>query len=280
MKTTIQATSKLRASQHDSLAEVPRPPLTKIIATIGPASSEPGIVRKLIDAGVSIFRLNFSHGALEDHSRRHQAIRTAAQASGRPVAVLGDLQGPKIRVGRVAGSGFEVAAGQTMFFRRGDAESASGDQPPRFACTCPTLIDDVEAGQRLLINDGAVRSLIVGKTADEIECSVTVGGLISSGKGINLPDTHLSVPAMGDRDWSNVEWALRNELDFLALSFVRTARDVVELRNGMSAMAAQCQPTDGAEPMSHCPLRIIAKIELPEAVENIETIIEVADGIM
>lgn len=272
-------------------AELPKPPLAKIIATIGPASSSAETIRKLIEAGVSIFRLNFSHGTLDDHAQRARTIREVADSLGRPTAIMGDLQGPKIRVGRVAEPGVEVAAGSTVIFQRGDIIARPDEKPPRLASTYPRLIDDIEPGQRLLVNDGAVRMLIVAKRPDEIECTVTTGGLITSGKGINLPDTHLSVEILSERDWKNVEWALANDLDFLALSFVRQASDVIALREGMAKIAARIgggkaggkhREFEGAntQDVAQCPVHIIAKIELPKAVANIESIIDAADAIM
>ena len=255
------------------MAEEPREdataiPLTKIIATIGPASSSPQTVGRLIEAGVSVFRLNFSHGTLEDHAQAMLAIREAAACCEKPVAVLGDLQGPKIRVGNVADDGVEVQAGATVVFQR-EPLVAQGAEPQRFSSTYERLVDDVEVGQRLLINDGAVRMLVTEKRPDELTCTVAQGGLVTSGKGINLPDTDLTVDAMTERDRRNVAWAIEHDLDFLALSFVRGAGDVNEL----AALIESATPVGNRVP-------IIAKIEVPGAVEQIEAIVEAADGIM
>lgn len=250
-----------------------RPCLTKIIATIGPASSEPGVIEKLIDAGVSVFRFNFSHGSLDEHRERLQRVRAASKKLHRHVAVMGDLQGPKIRVGRVEEGGVEVPAGATVIFQR-EAIAAKRNGPPfRFSSTYERLIDDVEPGQRVLINDGAIRMLVVGKSADEIECTVTIGGLVTSGKGINLPESNVSAPAIGEDDLERVEWAVKNELDFLALSFVRSASEVLELRR----VIEQHVPSNRRESFR---LPIVAKIELPAAVRNIEDIANVCDMIM
>ena len=259
--------------------EVSKPPLTKIIATVGPASSSAEMIGKLIETGVSVFRLNFSHGTPDDHEARVHIIRSVSQAYGRPVAIMGDLQGPKIRVGKVEGDGINVATGSTVVFKRGDfvARPAASGQPQSFSTTYSGLVDDVAPGQRLLVNDGAVRMLIVAKRRDEIECTVTNGGSISSGKGINLPDSHLNVPALSERDWHNVEWSIEHDLDFLAQSFVRRREDVAELMRGIETSAAKIHR--GHENLE-CPLHVIAKIETPAAVANIDSIIQAADAIM
>lgn len=256
----------------------PRPVLTKIIATIGPASSAPDIVSKLIEAGVSIFRLNFSHGTREDHAQRVRTIRDVSRDLSRPVAIMGDLQGPKIRVGQVAEGGVNVQTGSTVIFQRATMIAKVTSTPHVFSSTYEHLLDDVEPGQRLLVNDGAVRMLIVAKHGDRIECSATLGGLITSGKGINLPDTPVSATAITERDWDNTQWAIETGLDFLALSFVRDAEDVTTLRHGIHQRERQFR--EHATPQAASQLRIIAKIELPSAIAHIESILDASDGIM
>ena len=249
------------------------PALTKIIATLGPATSDADTITKLIEAGASIFRMNFSHGRLDDHEARLEAIREAVRRTGIPVAVLGDLPGPKIRVGDVVDSGVMVEAGSRVIFQRDPLVADGNSTPARFAARYPRLVDDVQVGQRLLVNDGHVRMLIMEKHDDEIHCRVTTGGCITTGKGINLPDTDLSIPSMGDRDWECVRWAIEHDLDYLALSFVRRATDVAELRRGIERLAAEQDLPD-----HHLP--VIAKIEVPPALANIEGILNEADGIM
>lgn len=246
---------------------------TKIVATVGPASSSSENLGKLIEAGVSVFRLNFSHGTLDEHAGAVRRIRAEATRLGRPVAVLGDLQGPRIRVGKVAGDGVEVEKGARVRFQREPIVADGRGKPIVFSSTYSALVDDVEPGQRLLVNDGVVRMLIVDRASDAIECRVTHGGVISSGKGINLPESDLSCETMTDRDWTCVDWALDNEIDFLALSFVRGADDVEELALGIRT---RCE-TRGRPGWR---LPIIAKIEVPAAVSRIEAIVQAADGIM
>lgn len=252
---------------------LPRPQLTKIVATIGPASSEAAVIAKLVEAGVSVFRMNFSHGTLDEHAERVRRIRSVAGEVGRPVAILGDLQGPKIRVGPVNGDGVEVAPGTIVRFERGNVLGELIDGKVRLGCTYPGLISDVEPGHRVLINDGAVRLLAIEKTSDHLDCRTVVGGMISSKKGINLPDSHVRAAALSPRDAECVRWAIQHELDFLALSFVCSADDVRGLQEVL-----QRELTKQAK--SDLRLSIVAKIETPRAVQNIESIVEVADGIM
>jgi pyruvate kinase len=251
------------------------PALTKIVATIGPASCTPAVVAKLVDAGVSVFRFNFGHGTLEEHAARLATIRRASRERERPVAVLGDLQGPKIRLGEVAGDGIAIATGATIVFQRRPivaAPDAAGG-PIRFGCTYPGLADDVEPGQRVLVNDGAVRALVIDKQVDELICTVTQGGPVSTGKGLNLPDTDLAIETLTERDWMHAEWAIDHDLDFLALSFVRCAADVERLAAGITRLAEE-------RGHRHYRLPIIAKIEVPRALREIESIVDAADGIM
>jgi len=272
-----------------------RPTRAKIIATLGPASGTPEMVRKLIEAGVAAFRLNFSHGSFADHGERLRTVRNAAADLNSPVAVFGDLCGPKIRVGEVpralaggVGGGIELVAGQDVVFHR-DAKEASLVREERGGATTvtavlpvtfPALIRDGEPGHRVLMNDGAIRTLAVERAADgsSLRARVTVGGLVTTGKGINLPDTDLRVPAITDFDWECVEWAVEQGLDFLALSFVRRAAEVLELKERLRGMC----PVDKARGEAGLagPMPVIAKIEKPQAVAALDEIVDAADAIM
>ena len=254
--------------------------LAKIVATIGPASDSPEMVRRLIEAGVSVFRFNFSHGDFEGHAARLATVRRVAGELGRPVACLGDLQGPKIRVGRVPEGGIAVEAGQDVVFRAGLAVATVESGTAVFPTTYEKLIDEVETGQKVLVNDGAVRMLAVGRDYEkrELHCRVIIGGLVTSGKGINLPQSSISAPAITDRDWECVDWAFEHGLDFLALSFVRRAEEVLELKR---YLAARCPAGREHETeFSRCWIPVIAKIEKPQALTNIREIVAAADGIM
>jgi pyruvate kinase len=247
------------------------PTLTKIVATVGPASSRPETIAKLIDAGVSIFRFNFSHGVLEQHAENLRVIREIAAERGRSPAVLGDLQGPKLRVGPVPGETVTVEAGATVRFVRDPAAVAAS--PLAVTCTYDGLVDDAEPGHRLLVADGAVRMLVVEKRPGTLVCTVTHGGDVQTGKGVNVPDTQLRVRLLAERDWAHVRWAVESGLDFLALSFVRRADDLAELADGIARITAERSAGGGRLP-------IIAKIEVPEALEHIDAIVRAADGIM
>lgn len=241
--------------------------LTKIVATLGRASNTPETIRKMAEAGASVFRLNFSHGSLDDHGRVLRAVRQVEAELGQPLGVLGDLSGPKIRVGAVQEGGVAVEAGEDVMFQP-EPIVATGR---RFSSTYPGLTEDVRTGQRLLINDGAIRMLVVERRQGAITCRVTTGGLITTGKGINLPQTRLNLETITAKDWACLEWAVANDLDFLAMSFVRRAEEIQRLRHRMKELTdARCVR----------PIPIVAKIERPEALSNIEQILEAADAIM
>jgi len=259
--------------------------LAKIVATIGPASDSPEMVRRLIEAGVSVFRFNFSHGDFEAHARRLETVRLISRQMGVTVGCLGDLQGPKVRVGRVPEGGITLESGQDVVFRRSiDAafteRAASGHPVVVFPTTYAPMIDEVKPGQRVLINDGAIRMLAVEGAAGacELRCRVTVGGLVTSGKGINLPQSDLSAPAISERDWECVDWAFEHAMDFLALSFVRRAEEVIELKRNLAARCPRGGEQDDRN--SACWMPVIAKIEKPQAVADLDRIVAAADGIM
>ena len=269
---------------------VERPSLTKIVATIGPASADRDTIRRLIESGVSVFRLNYGHGTLDERTQRAAAIRDVASSIGRPTAILGDLQGPKMRLGKLLDEGTTIEPGDIVIFQRGDQPVESSSRPLRLTSTYARLVDDVEPGQRILIADGAVRLLVVTKRADEVECAVSPGGggRITSNKGINLPDTDLNAEPLSDRDWADVEWSIANEIDFLALSFVREGSDVHDLRKGINRIRSKRRNEKVREAVravessleNNSPIHIIAKIERPEAVRNIDEILQASDGIM
>ncbi len=287
--TSSSAASSPSAGHAASLMQ--RPLLTTIVATIGPASDSPEMVRRLIEAGVAVFRFNFSHGDLEAHARRLATVRGVAAELNRCIACLGDLQGPKIRVGKIpegvgrphpsGGSAIDVIAGQDVILKQGIAAASLRQGAHGVEAVLPLtyqpLVDEVEVGHKVLINDGAIRMLAVAKEPGELRCRVTVGGAISSGKGINLPQSSLSAPAITARDWECAEWAVRNDLDYLALSFVRSPADIEQLREGLAAMRG-VQP--GTSPEQGAWIPLVAKIEMPEAVQKLEEVVAASDGVM
>jgi pyruvate kinase len=231
----------------------------KIICTLGPASREPAFIGHLIDEGMNVARINYSHGEPAEHAETIRAVRRQAEARGRPVAVLQDLQGPKIRVGRFAGGQVELEPGADFTLT---TREVVGDET-QCSTTYGGLPRDVKPGDVVLLDDG-VLSLEVDRVDGPDVCTrVLVGGTLKNNKGINLPGVKVSAPALTDKDRRDLELGLAEGVDFVALSFVRSPDDVKEA-------LALC---DGKVP-------VIAKIERPEAVERLEEIVEVADGIM
>ncbi|GAA3624676.1 pyruvate kinase [Microbacterium awajiense] len=234
----------------------------KIVATLGPATSSYEMVRSIIDAGVDVARLNLSHGDYPVHEANFANVRKAADDAGRAVAVLVDLQGPKIRLGRFEDGPHELA--------EGDIFKITIEDVPGTKEICGTtfkgLPQDVKPGDTLLIDDGKVRVEVVETDGTVVTTKVVVGGAVSNNKGINLPGVAVNVPALSEKDEADLRWALRIGADFIALSFVRSAKDVQRVHVIM------------AEEGRHIP--VIAKIEKPQAVDHLEEIIDAFDGIM
>jgi pyruvate kinase len=239
---------------------------TKIVATMGPACGDVETLLRLFQAGVNVCRLNFSHGTLEGHLLTLRNIHEAASRYDHPIAVLGDLCGPKIRLGSIknidGSGGMPIKVGDTLVIQREPIEGADG----RVSSIFSQLVDEVQVGQRVLVEDGLLRFVVTDKNPNEIICNTTAGGVLKSSKGINLPDTAINVPSMTERDWECVDWAVDQRLDYLALSFVRKADDLHELRSYLQDKVSD--------------IHLIAKIEKAEAVEHIDEIIEASDGLM
>jgi pyruvate kinase len=237
---------------------------TKIVATLGPASGEPALVRRMVAAGVDVFRLNFSHGDHEAHARYVQMVREAAEEADGPVAIMQDLQGPRIRTGRLAGGPLELAPGDELTLRPGDFP---GDREA-IAVSYDPLARDVEAGDRIMLSDGMIELSVLSAEGDAVRCRVEVGGSLGENEGINLPGVALSISAPTEKDLCDLRFGVEQGVDYVALSFVQTADDVRRLKNAM----AECGCEDGPP--------VVAKIEKPEAVENLRDILQAADGVM
>jgi pyruvate kinase len=239
---------------------------TKIIATLGPASDGVETLVQLFDAGVDVCRLNFSHGTLEQHAATLANVRAAAAKHGQPIAVLGDLGGPKIRLGEVrdvdGAGGMPIAVGEELVVQR---RPTVGEQR-RVSSTYAELVDDVNVGDRVLIEDGLLRFICTDKSDDQLRLQCTAGGVLKTAKGINLPNSHVNIPSVTDRDWRCIDWAVDNDLDYLALSFVRQADEVNLVRECLRNKVSD--------------IHIIAKIEKAEAIRNIDAIVDAADGLM
>jgi pyruvate kinase len=236
---------------------------TKIVATLGPASTGRDTLHALVRAGVDVFRLNFSHGSHEEHAATFRRVREVAEAEGLPVAVLADLCGPKIRTGRFAGGGIDLTPGAAVTVTVRDVEGGPGLIPSRYE----RLARDARPGDRILLDDGLIELRVESVAGTEIGCSVVEGGRLTDRKGMNLPGVAVSVPSLTEQDRADARLALELGVDFIALSFVRRASDVLELRALM-------------EERSGIPPGVIAKIEKPEALDDIEAILSVSDGIM
>lgn len=234
----------------------------KIVATLGPATAGYEMVRRIIDAGVDVARLNLSHGDHGVHESHFANVRRAADDAGRAVAVLADLQGPKIRLGTFADGPQDLVAGEEFTIT---TEEVPGDRGV-VSTTFAGLPEDVAPGDTVLIDDGRVRLTVLETDGVRVRTRVEVGGTVSDHKGINLPGVAVNVPALSEKDEDDLRWALRLGVDLVALSFVRSARDVQRVRVIM------------AEEGRHIP--VIAKIEKPQAVDALEEIIDAFDGIM
>jgi pyruvate kinase len=245
----------------------------KIVCTIGPASNSPAILTRLIESGMNAARLNFSHGTHESHASAMTAIREAAARLGSAVAIIQDLQGPRIRVGLLPKDGIEVNAGQVVRLRTsiesGDLRDAQASTPPpalEIPVTYPALTRDLRPGARVLINDGLIE-LIADRVMDNrIDCTVAIGGKVTSYKGINLPGTVVSAPTLTEKDRNDIRFGVEHCVDYVALSFVRGPQDIDAARTLL------------AEHGSTIP--IIAKIERAEAVQCLGEILNRADGVM
>jgi pyruvate kinase len=236
---------------------------TKIVATVGPACDTYDKLLALVKAGVNVFRLNFSHGSHEDKARIIEHIRTINSTEPFNIAILGDLQGPKLRVGEIEGGSMQVDAGDILTFTN---EKLVGTKE-RIYVSYPNLHADVKIGNIILIDDGKLEVKVMGiEKNNDVKVQVILGGILSSKKGINLPDTKISLPALTEKDLQDLEFIIEQKLDWVALSFVRNVKDIVILRSKLDDKKSKS--------------KIIAKIEKPEALINIREIILESDGIM
>ena len=235
---------------------------TKIVATVGPASNSREMLKKLIECGVDVFRLNFSHGTHDSHLPVIQAIKELREETGSYVSILQDLQGPKIRVEEVENNGVEIFPGDKITIT---TERVLGNAAI-VSTSYKALPQDVAIGDMILIDDGKIELKVTGKNSHSVEAEIIYGGLLKSRKGINLPNTHVSAPSLTEKDYEDLMFGLSHDVDWIALSFVRTAEDIRHLRGIIEREGK----TTG----------IIAKIEKPQAIENIDGIIEATDAIM
>jgi pyruvate kinase len=235
---------------------------TSIVATLGPATNNPDRIRELLETGVDVFRLNFSHGEADEHARIYDAVRAAERQVGRVAAVMQDLAGPKIRVGRLQDGAVELREGQQLTITTREVNGSAHE-----LCTnYPGLPHDVRKGDRILLDDGALE-LVVEQTSDAaVTTRVVRGGTLSEHKGLNLPGVSVALPAMTEKDFKDLEFGLQLGVDYVALSFVRRAKDIELGRRAITQRGAQTP--------------IIAKLEKAEAIDNLDEILHAADGVM
>jgi pyruvate kinase len=235
----------------------------KIVCTLGPATATQERVRELVRAGMDVARLNFSHGTHADHKQAYEMVRNASDELGRAVGVLADLQGPKIRLGRFAAGPVQWRTGDQV---RITVEDVPGTHD-RVSTTYRGLAQDASPGDRLLVDDGKVSLQVVAVDGPDVVCQVVEGGLVSDNKGLSLPGMNVSIPALSDKDAQDLEFALNLGVDFIALSFVRSPADIELVHQLMDGTGALRRP-------------VIAKLEKPEAVHNLEAIVLAFDGVM
>ncbi len=235
---------------------------TKIIATLGPATDSPTRIKSLMNRGVDVFRVNFSHGDHQTHRQTIQKVREAADALSLYTAVLADLCGPKIRTGIFEGGQIQLENGQEVIVTTRDVMGKADMIPSQYK----KLHLDMKAGERILLDDGKIELLVEHIEGRELRCRVTYGGLLKDKKGMNLPDTAVSSSSLTEKDKQDLQLAIECHVDFIALSFVRSAEDIIELKDYMARFGVD--------------IPVIAKIERPEAVTNIEAILQQAYGIM
>ena len=235
---------------------------TKIVATLGPASTSPEIVARLMFAGVDIFRLNFSHGDNAQKQKLIRTIRHVSEKAGRQIGILADLQGPKIRTGKMANDAMILTKGQEVVITTEDVLGRDGVIPTVYR----SLPSDVHHGSRILLDDGLMELKVATIDGERVRCTVMVGGVLKNNKGINLPGVNVSAPSLTEKDLVDLEFALQAEVDFVALSFVRTAEDVEQIKR-IIYLRGKNTP-------------VVAKIEKPEALHNFKKILQATDAVM
>ncbi|MGN6137004.1 MAG: pyruvate kinase, partial [Aureliella sp.] len=229
---------------------------TKIVATMGPACEDDAVLVDLVNHGVDIFRINAAHGTRADFEKKVAAVVRVREATGFPVAILLDLAGPKIRLGQLVADPLEVEIGRELFFVRGDRAANADELCSNYA----RLLDEIRPGDKIMLADGTISLQVVDSDRERARCRVLTAGTIRSRQGINLPGVTLSVSAMRPEDVENAIWAARNEIDFISLSFVRSAQDVASLKNLLASLDSHAM--------------VIAKIEKREALADLEAIVE------
>ncbi len=235
---------------------------TKIIATLGPACEEAEIIGAMIDNGVDVFRINFSHGTLDEHDKLLETVNAARSRHHQMTAVLGDLCGPKIRTGRIEPEGQILYAGDKVSIVPGNQVGTAH----RFGTNYEHFNQEVEIGHRIFLDDGQITLSVVGRDGEDLVCEVVDGGTLSSRKGVNLPDTLIRIPSITEFDFECIDWAIKRNLDFLALSFVRSADEINQLKEYIRKAGAD--------------IKVVAKIETPQALSHLEPIVNASHAVL
>ncbi len=246
-----------------SVSETDRPRRAKIVATLGPSSNTIDIFRQLVRAGLDVARLNFSHGTHEQKAELIRMVRTVSREEGKPICILADLQGPKIRTGKLKGhKPVQLVAGKRLTITPREIEGTVS----LVGTTFPTLAENLEAGSRILLSDGLIELRVEHIKGADVVCQIVNGGMLGENKGINLPGIPVKVPSLTEKDEEDLAFAIGQGVDTIAVSFVRTADDIRHVKNRLAALNSDAW--------------IIAKLEKPQAVEHLDSILEVTDAIM
>ncbi|WJI25941.1 pyruvate kinase [Thermosynechococcus sp. B1] len=235
---------------------------TKIVATIGPASRSREVIQQMLAAGMNVARLNFSHGDYKDHAETIALLQQVANEAATPLTLLQDLQGPKIRVGQLPEGSIELVEGEQVHLVPLTEEETQG-----IGIDYPYLAEEAQPGMQVLLDDGLLELVVEAIAGDRVTCRVVQGGTLKSRKGVNLPDLNLRLPSLTDKDKQDIQFGIEQGVDIISLSFVRRAEDLWELREYLATHGASDMP-------------VLAKIEKPQAVENLSAILGVADAIM
>ena len=244
----------------------------KIVTTIGPASQDEPVLRRLFEAGADVARLNFSHGTHAEHAEKIERIRRLSAELNKPISILQDLQGPKLRVGKLPEGGIPLEVGQNVALTNIDSLEdlkTGADDITLIPMDVPNLARGVKPGSRILLDDGNLEMEVTGVEGEAVHARVVLGGVLSSNKGVNLPGAELGITSFTEKDRIDLEFGLKQGVDLIAISFVRTAADVETVRQAMLELAPDQKP-----------LPIIAKLERPEALDNLHEIIHASDGVM
>jgi pyruvate kinase len=254
---------------------------TKIVATIGPASQKQSVMKRMIKSGLNVARLNFSHNVHKHHLMLIKRLRQVAKSEGVGLAILQDLQGPRIRIGDVGETGIKIRKGQKLTISYSDQPADTKVKPVAIPVHYKNISKDLKPGEMVLVEDGLIRLEVEKVENKKVHCKVLVAGVIKTHKGMNFPDSNLSASAMTEKDFEDLEFGIKNRVDFVALSFVKDAKDITQLRKRIANLEKRYIPASERKSSRGTTVtKIIAKIERKDAVNNFSRILKAVDGIM